>query len=53
MDDEHILALVEAVHRTDFDAIHVLALDAVVVDDVGHPRLRKLKLLSVAYRTDK
>ena len=36
MDDEHILAFVEAVYRTYFDAVHVLALDAVVRDDIGH-----------------
>src|SRR4051812_10765124 len=36
MDDEHILAFVKAVHRTYFDAVHVLALDAVVRDDIGH-----------------
>jgi hypothetical protein len=36
MDDEHVLALIEAVHRTDFDAIHVFAFDAVVVDDISH-----------------
>jgi hypothetical protein len=36
MDDEHVLALVEAVHGTDFDAIHVLALDADFSDDVRH-----------------
>jgi hypothetical protein len=36
MDDEHVLALVEAVHRADLDAIHILALDAVLGDDVGH-----------------
>ena len=28
MDDEHVLALVEAVHRADFDAIGVFAFDA-------------------------
>src|SRR5690606_17585631 len=28
MDDQHVLALVEAVHGTDLDTIHVLALDA-------------------------
>ena len=28
MDDEHVLAFIEAVDRTDFDAIHELALDA-------------------------
>src|SRR5712692_2510009 len=36
MDDEHVLALVEAIHRADLDAVHVLALDAVFGDDVGH-----------------
>jgi len=35
MDDEHVLAFIEAVHRTHFDAIHNLATDAVVVDDIG------------------
>ena len=36
MDDEHVLALVEAVHRTHLHAIHVFALDAILDDDVGH-----------------
>src|SRR6185295_14688000 len=36
VDDEHVLALVEAVHGADFDAVHVLALDAGFGDDVGH-----------------
>src|SRR5215470_8857919 len=36
MDDEHVLAFVEAVDRTHFHAVHVLAADAIVVDDVGH-----------------
>ena len=35
MDDEHVLAFVEAVHGTHLDAVHVFALDAFVVDDVG------------------
>jgi hypothetical protein len=35
VDDEHVLAFIEAVHRTHFDAIHSLATDAVVVDDIG------------------
>ena len=39
MDDEHVLALVEAVDRADLHAIHVLALDAVVGDDEGHGKL--------------
>jgi hypothetical protein len=36
MDDQHVLALVEAVDRTDFNAVHELALDAGVGDDIGH-----------------
>ena len=36
MDDEHVLAFVEAVDRADLDAVGELALDAVLVDDVGH-----------------
>src|SRR5208282_2123056 len=36
MDDEHVLALVEAIDRADLDAVHVLALDASVVHDVSH-----------------
>jgi hypothetical protein len=36
VDDEHVLALVEAVDRANLDAVHVLALDAVFVDDVSH-----------------
>jgi hypothetical protein len=35
MDDEHVLALIEAVHRTYFDAIHDLATNAVLVDDIS------------------
>jgi hypothetical protein len=35
VDDEHILALVETVHRTNLDAVRVLAADAALVDDVG------------------
>jgi len=40
MDHEHIFALVEAVHRTHLHAVHVLALNAVFDDDVGHSALR-------------
>ena len=36
MDDEHVLAFVEAVDGTDFHAVRELALDAVLVDDIGH-----------------
>jgi hypothetical protein len=40
MDDQHVLALVEAVHGADLDAVGIFALDAGFSDDVGHPRLR-------------
>src|SRR5688572_14580514 len=36
MDDEHVVALVEAVDRAHLDTVHVLALDAVFGDDVSH-----------------
>jgi hypothetical protein len=35
MDDEHVLALVEAVHGAHFDAVHDFAANAALVDDVG------------------
>jgi len=35
VDDEHVLPLVEAVHWTHFDAVHVFTLDTALVDDVG------------------
>src|SRR5260370_29460913 len=35
MDDEHILALVEAVHGAYLDAVHGFAANAAIVDDVG------------------
>src|SRR5262245_48371430 len=37
MDDQHVLADIEAVDRAYLDAVHVLALDAGFGDDVGHP----------------
>jgi hypothetical protein len=36
MDHQHVLAGVKAVNGTNLDAIHVLALDAILRDDVGH-----------------
>src|SRR4029077_4187156 len=35
VDDEHVLALVEAVHRAHFNAVHGFAANATLVDDVG------------------
>jgi hypothetical protein len=36
MNHKHVLALVEAIYRADFDAVHVFAFDAVFDDDIGH-----------------
>jgi hypothetical protein len=36
VDDQHVFALVKAIYGADFDAIHVFAFDAIVVDDIGH-----------------
>jgi hypothetical protein len=36
MDNEHVLAFVEAVDRTHFNAVHVFALDAIIGDDISH-----------------
>src|SRR6516225_9453897 len=41
VDDEHVLALVEAVHGAHFDAVHGFAANAAIVDDV-----RQLSVLS-------
>ena len=35
VDDEHVLALVEAVHGAHVDAVHKFAANAALVDDVG------------------
>ena len=40
MNDEHVLALIEAIHRADLDAVHILATDASFGNDVGHGLLR-------------
>ena len=36
VDHQHVLALVEAIHRADFHAVGVFAGDALVVHDIGH-----------------
>lgn len=38
VNDQHVLAFVEAIHRADLDAVHIFALDAVLGDDIGHFR---------------
>ncbi|GCC47638.1 hypothetical protein chiPu_0031496, partial [Chiloscyllium punctatum] len=40
MDDQHVLALVEAIDGADLDAVGIFTLDAGFSDDVGHPKLR-------------
>ena len=35
MDDQHVLALVKAIHGADLHTIHQLAFDAALVDDIG------------------
>src|SRR5262249_44886908 len=53
MDDEHILALIETVDRTDLYAIHVFAFYAIVGHDIGHRRLRCIpfwRAFQVRYR---
>src|SRR5258707_80478 len=40
VDDEHVLALVEAIDRTYLYAVHVLTFDTAFIDDVGHHPLR-------------
>jgi hypothetical protein len=35
-DDKHVFAFVEAVHGTDFYAVHVFAFDAIFGDQIGH-----------------
>jgi len=62
VDDEHVFAFVEAVHRTHFHAIHVFAFDAVVLTTkswrvrrprpVGTVEQREFETLGNAYRFD-
>jgi hypothetical protein len=35
VDNEHVFALVKAVHGADLHAIHQLTFDAALVDDIG------------------
>jgi len=45
VDHEHILAFVEAIDRANLDAIHVLALNAIFRNDIGHTTLQRPHLL--------
>src|SRR5690606_14360284 len=49
VDDEHVLAFVETIHRTDLHAVHVFAFDAIVGDDVGHRLLREDPVFSMHF----
>ena len=40
MDHQHVLAFIKAINRANFHAIHILALDAIFDDDIGHSALR-------------
>ena len=40
VDHEHIVTLVEAIHRAYFDTVHEFTFDARIVDDVRHTDLR-------------
>jgi hypothetical protein len=40
MNDEHVLAFIEAIDRANLNAIGIFAFNAGVVDDVSHPELR-------------
>jgi hypothetical protein len=48
MNDEHILAFVKAINRTNLDAIHVLAFDTVFIDHIGHRPIRLASCLSAS-----
>jgi hypothetical protein len=48
MDDQHIFALVKAIHGANFDAVHVLTFDTIVVDDIGHLHTLKRLFASLA-----
>jgi len=50
VNDEHVLALVEAVHRTHLDTVHVLAANAALIDDVGQLSLLSSGTLRTALR---
>jgi hypothetical protein len=52
IDDEHIGALIETIHRAHFDAIHVLAFDAGIVDDIGHRKNTRMIDTKIAGAAD-
>jgi hypothetical protein len=48
MNDEHVLAFVEAIDRTNFNAVGIFAFNAGIVDDVSHPGLQEDEFCRVA-----
>ena len=36
MDNQHVFAFIEAIHRANFHAIHIFTFNAIFSDDVGH-----------------
>jgi hypothetical protein len=48
MDDQHVVALVEAIYRADLNAIGIFAFNAGFRDDVSHPMLRNGQFSVVA-----
>jgi hypothetical protein len=48
VDREHVFPLIKAVHGADFDAVHILALDALFYNYVGHGRVEAKKRVRIA-----
>jgi hypothetical protein len=51
MDDQHVVALVETVHRANLNAIGIFAFDAGFSDDVSHPDLRDGAILAQGFKS--
>jgi hypothetical protein len=49
VNDEHVFAFIEAINRAYLDAVCVFAVDAVLIDDVGH--LKILRRMRSVYET--
>ncbi|GGG01319.1 hypothetical protein GCM10010924_32130 [Rhizobium wenxiniae] len=51
MDDEKILAFIEAIHRADFDAVGIFAADTVIGHDISHEALHINALIRTRLET--
>jgi hypothetical protein len=50
VNDEHVFAFIEAINRAYLDAVCVFAVDAVLIDDVGHLKiLRRMRSVYEAW----